>query len=333
MTTAASMVPQPSTGSMSRRVRYLWWGIALALTVAILAAATTLPWAETLAAIIEADAAWLAAALLANIAIFPLWALEWRLLTPKARRAPLKCYYEITALYSSAKTIVPATGLPSALALLIAVGGLPFGVAVSVLALDQLVTGIAKLLLLILAVSIVPLPLWLRGGALSLLSMVAVGLIVLATIAHAGEGLNRLASRRSGLFANLVQRLGGWAGHLELLRSRSRIGRVLALSVGKKLVEVAAALAVQKAAGIPISVEAAILVVAALSIAVMIPAAPGNLGVYEATVLLVYQSMGVSAPTALAAALLQHAAALLPGIGVGGVVALMRHRRADRAGS
>jgi uncharacterized membrane protein YbhN (UPF0104 family) len=69
-----------------------------------------------------------------------------------------------------------------------------------------------------------------------------------------------------------------------------------------------------------------VLVVAALGLSTLIRT-PGNLGVYEATVLLIYSSLGVPPALGLAAAVLQHFAALVPRLGGGLIVLAARGSR------
>jgi uncharacterized membrane protein YbhN (UPF0104 family) len=212
-----------------------------------------------------------------------------------------------------------------------AVGRLPAGVAIGILTLDQLINGLAKIVLIALAVLLVPLPAWMRNGVLLLLGLTVAALAALLMVAHASERLRAFAAGFSGLAAQLADQAAVWADHLKLLRNPSQAWPVLAIGIAKKGLELAAILAVQVACGIPLSIEIAVLALAALSVTTMLPAAPANLGVYEATVVFVYQSAGVPQPVALAAALLQHAAVLAPSLAVGAIALLVHHRRSSRA--
>ena len=59
--------------------------------------------------------------------------------------------------------------------------------------------------------------------------------------------------------------------------------------------------------------------------ATLVPLAPGNLGVYEATVFFIYQYLGIAPEQALALALVQHLCYLLPLAGTGYVFILLRN--------
>jgi uncharacterized membrane protein YbhN (UPF0104 family) len=165
-----------------------------------------------------------------------------------------------------------------------------------------------------------------RAGTLSLLLLVTAFLVALMGVAHGREWIDRLAV----VFVPgraLLLRLASWARHLEPLCSWSRAWPVLMLALSKKAIEIVMVLLVQKACGIPFAPETAVLIVAALSVTTMLPATPANVGVYEATVLLVYQWAGIAPATALAAALLQHAVQLIPILAMGYGVLLARRPR------
>ena len=103
------------------------------------------------------------------------------------------------------------------------------------------------------------------------------------------------------------------------LRSPRRGSAALALALAKKLAEVLAILCIQRAFGVVLPVASAVLVLAALNLATLLPVVPANVGVYEAVVVLAYGYFGVAPERALAMGLVQHAcyfaALALPGYG------------------
>jgi hypothetical protein len=215
-------------------------------------------------------------------------------------------------------------GQAAAVGLLVLRGGLPRGAALSVLALDQMLTGVAKLAALGFAAWLTPMPGWMRDGAWSLFGAVAALAVVLILLAYSTERLHWFARQRSGLLARALTNLGAFTRHLSALRrGRGAVWIALGYAIAKKALEIAAALAVQYACGIDLSPASAVLVVAALGLSTLIRT-PGNLGVYEATVVLIYGSLGVSPALALAASVLQHVVALVPRLGGGLIVAVAR---------
>jgi uncharacterized protein (TIRG00374 family) len=104
---------------------------------------------------------------------------------------------------------------------------------------------------------------------------------------------------------------------LEPVRSPTRSLGALGLALAKKLAEALAILCVQRAFGVELSIGSAVLVLAATNLATLLPIVPGNVGVYEAAVVLAYSRFGVDAERALGIAVVQHAcffvALALPG--------------------
>jgi uncharacterized membrane protein YbhN (UPF0104 family) len=73
----------------------------------------------------------------------------------------------------------------------------------------------------------------------------------------------------------------------------------------------------QRSLGIDLPYWAPFLVIAALNVTLMIPAIPGHLGLFEATVFFIYQSLSVPSAEALLLALLYHIVYSIPLVAVG----------------
>ena len=301
-----------------------WWGLALWLvfTGILVVAARNLPWPQVLLRLRETHVAWVAAAALANFAILPLWAAEWRLLVPVAFRVDYGRMFEVVSVTASVLNAVPMlAGEASAVGLLIMRAGLSRGAALSVLALDQLLVAFAKLATIAAAAVLVSLPAWLRAGVLSLAAAFLGLLLLLGAVAHFWQPLSRRVARREGRARAAFARLMSWGSQLDALRDGRIAASAAALAIAKKTAELLAIMAVQRAFGLDASLTAALLVLAALAITTLLPIAPANLGVYEATVFAAYRYMGIPADAALGLAIVQHAAFLLPSLATGYVTA------------
>jgi uncharacterized membrane protein YbhN (UPF0104 family) len=261
----------------------------------------------------RAHAGWVAVAVLANLAILPLWAFEWRLLAPATPRVPFRRMLEIVALTAAVLNSVPMlAGEVSAIALLTTRAGLSAGAALSVLAMDQLLVALAKVAVLAAAALAAPLPDWLSRGMLALAAALLAGSIILLVLAHRWQSLrDRFGRDRLG---TVMRRVISWGEHLAVLRHPGLSLSVGALALLKKSAEVAAVIAIQFAFGLPASLPTALLAVAALSITTLVPIAPANLGVYEATLFAVYRLSGTPADIALGIAIVQHLCFLLPSL-------------------
>ena len=309
------MTAAPRGSGMRRWLLPMLW---LGMTIAIAATLPFLPWRQAAMEARRASPGWILAAVLANLAILPLWAQEWRLLVPGTARVTVRRMFEVVAMTAAVLNSVPfLAGEISAVALLMARAGLSRGAALSVLAMDQLLVAFAKVAVLIAAALVAPIPGWLRGGVITLIGVLTAMLGGLLPLAHrwraAQTWLLRTPSRWRIALADLVS----WGGHFDALREGRRAWRSAAFALTKKLAELAAVLAVQLAFGLAPSVPTALLVLAALALSTLIPVAPANLGVYEATVFGVYRYSGLTAELALGLALIQHVCFLLPPLATG----------------
>ena len=92
----------------------------------------------------------------------------------------------------------------------------------------------------------------------------------------------------------------------------------LGLALLKKAAEVAAIVCVLRAFGLRESIAAAIVVLAVLNLATLVKVVPGNVGVFEAAVVLALTRFGVTPEQALGVAVVQHVcyftALALPGL-------------------
>lgn len=294
------------------------------LTAALLVAGRDLPWGSAFAALAEVSPTLVGLAVALNFLILPLWMLEWMLLKPRGTPLRPGRMFEIVTVTASVHNLVPfLAGEAAALGLLIN-AGMQRGVALSVMAMDQLLVGIAKLAVLALAAGTAPIPAWLKAGVLSLVAGVAALFLVLLLLAHFGTVIGTQLREKRTRGRELVARLVGLGAHLTALREPWLAARVTALALAKKALELSGIVAIQAAFGLEPSFPAAILVLAALAVTTSLPLAPANLGVYEATVYATYRYLGIDSDAALGIAIVQHLAFLLPMIATGYATLTMR---------
>ena len=305
----------PTHRRPARWITLVIWG---ALSIAIVVVARSLPWDRTVGLLQRVHPGWVAIALACNVAILPLWVIEWRLLSPRAMRPSFGRMWDVVTISAAVLNTVPfLAGEASAVGLLVERAGLARGAALSVLALDQLLVAFAKLLVIAVAAVNAPLPDWLRAGVLSLGAAFLILLVSLVTLAHRWAALAERLASVPGRLRQVGARLLAWGEHFELLRDFRRALRVAALAIAKKGVELAAIIAVQVAFGLDPSLTSGLLVLAALAITTLLPVAPANLGVYEATTYAAYRFVGVAPEVALGMAIVQHVLFLVPPIVIG----------------
>lgn len=300
------------------------------LTLALYLAGRDLPWASALASVGRVSLPVVGAAVLLNFAIIPLWMIEWMLLKPRGTAVRPGRMFDVVAITASIHNAVPFLAGEAAAVGLLMNAGLHRGAAVSVLAMDQLLVGVAKLAVLSAAAWTAPIPTWLSAGVLSLVGGVLALFLVLLLLAHFGPVISAQLRETHTRGRELMARLTGLGVYLSALREPSLASKVFGLAFAKKALELAAIVAVQDAVGINPSLAAALLVLAALAVTTSLPVAPANLGVYEATVFGTYRYLGVDAESALAIAVVQHLAFLVPMIATGYVALTLRQLRARR---
>jgi uncharacterized membrane protein YbhN (UPF0104 family) len=318
---AASSRSEDGIPAIIRRIQTTSFPIrkTIALVVALIlgAAMFYVPWEALAEALLSAAPLPLLAAALVNISIFPLWATQWRLLALPARAISWMTMFEIVALSSLANHVLTsAAGATSAGAMLMTRGGLTAVGAASLIVIDQMLVGFAKITLLLMALALAPIPPEAIRWIVALSAFLTAAFVALLALAVFHARVQRCVDRVASLNW-LVAPLRHLSRSLTVIRSPGLLASVAVLALAKKATEIGAAFAVQFACGIEPSFAAAVLAVAAVSVTTMVPVVPGNLGVYTAAVFAVYQSLGVPAPQALAAGLLQQAVDVVPSLLVG----------------
>jgi uncharacterized protein (TIRG00374 family) len=288
------------------RLRSLLRLAGLLLLVALLVAAVRhFALTQVVAALTTARPAWLVLALLCYVMILPLWALQWSVLAPPTQRPAYARMVGVIAMTSSVLNTTPMlVGEAAGVVFLVTRAGLDRAAALSVLAMDQLVLGIAKIGVLVLATWLLVLPLWMERGLRTLSGLVLLLLLALLAVAWGDATVERLARQ---LPERAARALRAAAEALAPLRSPSRGGGALAIALAKKLAELLAILCVQRAFGVTLPFASAVLVLATLNLATLLPIVPGNVGVYEAATVIAYTYLGVAPELALGIALVQHA--------------------------
>jgi uncharacterized membrane protein YbhN (UPF0104 family) len=314
-----------------RASRWMLLALWVILSIAIVLALRPLPWRRAFVQLQHLDPGWLLAAFAANLAILPLWALEWRLLTPRSAGASFRAMFEVVGITGAVLNSIPFfAGEAAGVGLLITRARLSRGAAFSVLAMDQLLVGFAKVTVIGAAAALAPLPGWLRGGLVSIVVGVPALFAILLLLAHRGLAARDWLLRGSSAANRLLARAAALGAHLETLREPRRAWRVCALALSKKVFELLAIIAVQLAFGLAPSLPVALLILAALAVTTLLPIAPANLGVYEATVFAAYRFAGVSAELALGMAIVQHLCFLLPMLATGYVTLTVRQLAPER---
>ena len=249
---------------------------------------------------------WLALSMLAYLGMLPVAALQWLALLPRAANQPNVSFPSLVRCYAISAVVNNTTHVvlgQSAATLLIRQLGIGTERVLSMLLVNQLCVGVAKLGVFALAALLHPLPGWMQRGIVGLV----VALLVLFAAGAVLRGLGAsVLSRITARASNFGRFLAAVAN---LTPAQLLLGVACALAV--KLMEAAAIFAVQQAFSIGASAEKVFGVLAATAVATLVPIAPANLGTYESAVYIVLHASGVSAEQSIAAAVVQHALGLL----------------------
>lgn len=262
---------------------------------------------------------WLFLGIAGHFLIFIFWAKQWIIFLPGKVFVTFKEMFEINALMSTAMNTLPFPGGHAfGVFLLAKKEGVGHSGALSVMSLDQLAEGIAKLTVLLIASWFTPLPPLIKKGILGLIVVILIFASILLYFAFRFQNYKTIAvgSVRT-LKEKAINFVSRWGHQLEGLRNIQTFCYGVILAYGMKLGEASAIWSIQKGFGVDLPIWSILLILAALNLTTIIPLAPGNLGVYEATVFFIYQHLGIEPEQAIALALTQHLCCLLPLAGTG----------------
>jgi len=270
----------------------------------------------------RADPFWLFLAVFFNACILLVWTSLWYLLLPGKLSIPFVRVFQANSFMSTSCNTISFPGGHAvgvmALARRTEVG---HSVALSILVLDQLLEGFAKIFVLTLVAIFVPLPELMGQGILVFVFVIGFFASNMFYLAHkqprVKEGQGTISFM--GKIRRFVSR---WSVHLEILRDVRIFSFGLLLALLMMFAQTLGIWAVQKSLALDLPFWAPILVMGALNLATVLPVTPGNFGIYEGTAFLAYQFYGLSSESALSLALLQHLCFLIPMVGSGYLILL-----------
>lgn len=278
------------------------------------------------------DWKWIFAAILMNGLILVSWAALWWTVAPRDERPTYRAMFEINAMASALMNTMPFLGgHAAAVVLMIKRASMSRAGALSVLALDQLGEGMAKVSIFFVVALAAPIPAWMRMSVGTLSVAVAGFLIGMVTLAHTHAQIRPDAEKPLTYIMRMRVLAATWAERMETLRSVRQSLIALVFAIGTKVAEGAALLAVQHAFGVHLSIGSTALVLAAIILGSILPVSPGNVGTYEAGAFIAYRHLGVDPAMATILAIASHACFMIPSVGVGYVLGSWKLRSAVTA--
>ena len=274
----------------------------------------------------------LAVLLIAMILVFA--TAQWLLFLPEGVSVARSKMFKIMAIMSTVANSGPAGGGAAVgVHLLATQEGVGHSVGLSVLLLDQLVEGLVKMAIVLLAIVVVPIGLEYKAVSATILIGVPTLFFVLTVIAHRRFVLESISERTTGFLGWILTKLNLVAANLEALRRPKKLSLTIVLGLLQKLVAALAITCVLIAFGVVTPWWGILAVLVAVNLSTVVSVTPANLGVFEGAAFLVYTSLGISSDTAVALAIVQHAAYLIPLAGIGWVISSVRPLNISRGKS
>ena len=317
---------------LKTRVSYIvsW----LLLTALIVATIGRVDWTLAIAAVAKAKPLPLILAVLLNAMILVFATAQWLLFLPEGVSVARSKMFKIMAIMSTVANSGPAGGGAAVgVHLLARQEGVGHSVGLSVLLLDQLVEGLVKMVIVLLAIVVVPIGLEYKAVSATILIGVPTLFFVLTVIAHRRFVLESISERTTGFLGWILTKLNLVAANLEALRRPKKLSLTVVLGLLQKLVAALAITCVLIAFGVVTPWWGILAVLVAVNLSTVVSVTPANLGVFEGAAFLVYTSLGISSDTAVALAIVQHAAYLIPLAGIGWVISSVRPLNISRSKS
>ena len=291
-------------------------------------------WTLAIAAVAKAKPLPLILAVLFNAMILVFATAQWLLFLPEGVSVARSKMFKIMAIMSTVANSGPAGGGAAVgVHLLARQEGVGHSVGLSVLLLDQLVEGLVKVAIVLLAIMVVPIGLEYKAVSATILIGVPTLFFVLTVIAHRKSALESISERTTGFLGWMLTKLNLVAANLEALRRPKKLSLTVVLGLLQKLVAALAITCILLAFGVVTPWWGILAVLVAVNLSTVVSVTPANLGVFEGAAFLVYTSLGISSDTAVALAIVQHAAYLIPLAGIGWIISSVRPLNISRSKS
>lgn len=256
---------------------------------------------------------------LCTLTIILLNSWQFKIFLPKFGMVKFSKMIQLISIFSMSVNVLPFWGGHGLLVYLLGqrekVGKT---VALSALTLDQITEGFAKLFLFSLVAFSGFLPSWMKVGMQSFILLIVGIYAILFFLAYKfRDHVDEWNDMSGPILGRLSKVFKKWAHHLQVLRNWPSFLMTVALATGMKILEVLAVYFTQVALGVDLGIMAAVVVVAALSLATALPLTPGRLGIFEGAAMLTYQYLGVDPTLGLALGVTIHAVHTLPFIVAG----------------
>ncbi len=242
---------------------------------------------------------------------------------PKNKKVPFIRLFEVVSILLMTVSILPFWGGHALFVYLLGekekVGKT---VTLSIVTQDQILDGFGKIFIISWAILVLPLPPWMRDGFWGIISAVVIAFMAAFFLAHRYRTFTDLSGQSQGKMGKIKNLFGKWAHHMVVMRDIKKLFPIIFLAAFKRVLEAFVVFGVQKSFSLDLGFSVAVVVVAAISLATLLPLSPGRVGLFEAAVYLIYVQFGVEPSVAMALALFIHLAHSLPFVFTGYFVSI-----------
>lgn len=266
-----------------------------------------------------AHSTYLLTALLLTFSIIFLHAYQLKLFLPEEKKISFKKLFENYSVFAMMVNLLPFWGGHALFVYLLGhrekVGK---AATVSMLTLEQIADGFGKLFIFAWVALFAPIPVWMSKGMKIILAFILLGYLILFFLAFRFKNFQKDSTNSpKTFFEKIAHFFKTWAFHLHTLRSFRKTAISFSVILLIKFLETFSIYLIQQAFGIHLPIHAAVLMMAALGISGMLPVTPAQLGLFEATALLVYQYLGIDPTHSLLIGFFAHLVRMIPFLGVG----------------
>ncbi len=257
--------------------------------------------------------------------------LRWRILLKAAATVPLGTVFAVYSAGQLGNAVLPARLGDVFRATNLGREGVSSGFTFATILGERLLdTGFLVSISAIALTSFHDLPAWLARGS-ALFAVLAVAGAAFAVLMPSLERplakiIDRIAPRRRAVALNDL--VGQFSGGLRSLRNQGRVSMFLLFTVAIWTADALGAVVLARGLGFTMSPAVAVLLLTAVALSSALPAAPGNIGVYQMVAVSILAPFAVSRPQALALAILLQAL-IVANLLIWGMGGLLFSRRFD----
>jgi len=293
----------------SRWRRWVMIGGAAAVAVGLTRMLARFPWADARDATLEANAALLTAALAVNLVSLITKGWAWQLLLRPVKRVGWLAAQQATLAGSAVSDLATSVvGEAARIQVLVRKSGIGWHHALASVVYLRAVEGVGLAVFLLAAPILVPLPPELRLAQAVAFAVLVVGLMVVVL-----RPRTRLVSWLPGPLQRAAAALGD-------LASARALPAPLALALVNWAAQWATYGLVLRAIGVHAALAASFVALVAANLATLVPVSPGNVGVFQAAIVLGLLPLGVDADRAVLAGIALQVIQIPPVLGLAAMV-------------